>query len=168
MTRMVVLVSAVLGLALVSGCKQKAASVGAKTSTLKAKAANVPSKKKAVKATTPAKTVASKTASAQCNVQVKVSGMTCAMGCAPFVTKALKTIKGVVAAKVTFKNSSAAIQANGSLCNQKTAQTALNKAFANLQYKSKLVKIVQNSKKSKGDAAAPTAKPTGKSGKVGS
>lgn len=165
MIRSMMITVGMMALLLVVGCQKTTTPAAGKKAALKTTA----SKASKASAKTMAKAVAAKTASAQCNVQVKVSGMTCAMGCAPFVTKALKKIKGVVAAKVTFKTRSASIHANGSLCNQKDAQGVLNKAFANMHYKSKLVKIVQQNKDS-GKKAAPRtpAKPAKSTGKASS
>ena len=53
----------------------------------------------------------------QCELKVKVTGMSCPVGCAPRVQKALETQDGVANVTVSFEKGEALVSASGSACN---------------------------------------------------
>ena len=73
----------------------------------------------------------SKAADSSCDVEVKVTGMSCPMGCAPKVKKALETQDGVSTATVHFDKGMATVVGTGSVCDagqDATLVAALKKA----------------------------------------
>lgn len=77
----------------------------------------------------------------RCKIHVKVSGMTCATGCAPQVRTALKGVKGISEAVVSFKTKSAVIDGKGTVCGGKGTQAVIDKVFEKKTYKCKIAKI---------------------------
>ena len=57
-----------------------------------------------------------------CQVDLDVTGMTCAMGCAPRVKAALEGVKGVKSANVEFETASAQVSASGGVCEDKAGK----------------------------------------------
>lgn len=80
-------------------------------------------------------------AATDCKIHLKVSGMMCPDGCAPQVRTALKGVKGVKEALVSFKTKSATVEGKGSVCGGKTTQELIDKAFAKKTYKCNVNKI---------------------------
>lgn len=134
--------------AFVVGCKKKA--------TPKKKVAAAP-KTQTAKRTVPAKSAVAKpvlvlagatlkkgtkvSTNTLCKVHLAVSGMTCQYGCAPQVRTALKGVKGISTALVSFKTKSATVDGKGHVCGGLKTQGLINKAFAKKQYKCTVSKI---------------------------
>ena len=69
----------------------------------------------------------------KCNISMGVTGMSCAMGCAPRVTAALEGVSGVTKATVDFDTQSAKVDAGGGVCSQDGAKS-LVKALKDAGY----------------------------------
>ena len=59
----------------------------------------------------------------RCNITMGVTGMACAMGCAPKVTAALEGVSGVNKATVHFETASARVDAKGGVCSTEGARS---------------------------------------------
>ncbi len=132
------LLIAVACLVLVTGCKKKNAPTKNKPTVQRkaanAKAPSVTGKPAMVLAGAALNKGIKVNDSTLCKVHMKVSGMTCAYGCAPQVRTVLKGVKGFSTALVSFKTKSATVDGKGVVCGGSQTQNFKKKAFANKRY----------------------------------
>jgi copper chaperone CopZ len=78
-------------------------------------------------------------ASSACDIEVKVTGMSCPVGCSPKVQKALETQDGVSTATVNFEKGMATVAATGPVCDA-SQDAALVTALKKAGFDGKVVK----------------------------
>jgi len=94
----------------------------------------------------------------QCKIHMDVSGMSCPNGCVPVIKEALQGVKGLTKAVISFKDKKASVDGKGFVCDGKSTQPAINKAFAKKHYACKVSKIdflAKATKKAKDAKGAP-------------
>ena len=79
------------------------------------------------------------TASAPCTVHVSVEGMACGSMCPPKVTKQMESVAGVNKVQMNYDIKTAIVDAQPTLCTDKSAQVLLSALKA--PYVGKIVKI---------------------------
>ena len=78
-------------------------------------------------------------ASSACDIEVKVTGMSCSMACAPKVQKVLETQDGVSTATVNFDKGVATVAGTGSVC-EASQDAALVGALKKAGFEGEIVK----------------------------
>lgn len=92
----------------------------------------------------------------ECNVSMGITGMSCAMACAPRVKEALQGVTGVATATVDFDTSSAKVSASGGVCTDAGAKNLVD-AVKNAGFGGS-IKTIEKSTDPK-PAQAPTKNP---------
>lgn len=78
-------------------------------------------------------------ASSACDIEVKVTGMSCPMSCAPKVQKVLETQDGVSTATIHFEKGMATVAGTGAVC-EASQDAALVGALKKAGFEGKVVK----------------------------